>query len=168
MKTKRCTLEWVPTHEVAAGALQRQKIKRNPTRPIHRSPRPSLSLKQRAFTLFYLLTFCNVSGNNASCTHATPHFMSWSGWRDSNPRPLRPERSALPDCATARVQWEINCSPTQALQAKMRWGNWDAGRQQMKQCFDNRRSNETQLVQFTAPHVLRFPPSSAGLFYFIC
>ncbi len=26
----------------------------------------------------------------------------WSGWRDSNPRPLRPERSALPDCATAR------------------------------------------------------------------
>jgi hypothetical protein len=56
MKTKRCTLEWLPTHEVAAGALLRQKIKRNPTRPIHRSPRPSLSLKQRAFTLFYLLT----------------------------------------------------------------------------------------------------------------
>src|SRR3954453_17380298 len=26
----------------------------------------------------------------------------WSGWRDSNPRPLRPERSALPSCATAR------------------------------------------------------------------
>ena len=25
-----------------------------------------------------------------------------SGWRDLNPRPLRPERSALPSCATAR------------------------------------------------------------------
>ena len=28
--------------------------------------------------------------------------ITWSGWRDSNPRPLRPERSALPNCATAR------------------------------------------------------------------
>ena len=27
----------------------------------------------------------------------------WSGRRDSNPRPLRPERSALPDCATPRL-----------------------------------------------------------------
>ena len=27
---------------------------------------------------------------------------SLSGWRDSNPRPLRPERSALPSCATPR------------------------------------------------------------------
>src|SRR5690625_1509187 len=26
----------------------------------------------------------------------------WSGWRDLNPRPLRPERSALPSCATPR------------------------------------------------------------------
>ena len=26
-----------------------------------------------------------------------------SGWRDSNPRPLRPERSALPNCATSRI-----------------------------------------------------------------
>ena len=26
-----------------------------------------------------------------------------SGWRDSNPRPLRPERSALPSCATPRL-----------------------------------------------------------------
>ncbi|GAU67826.1 hypothetical protein SSP35_05_03930 [Streptomyces sp. NBRC 110611] len=25
-----------------------------------------------------------------------------SGWRDLNPRPLRPERSALPSCATPR------------------------------------------------------------------
>ena len=30
------------------------------------------------------------------------HRRSWSGWRDLNPRPLRPERSALPSCATPR------------------------------------------------------------------
>ncbi len=28
--------------------------------------------------------------------------LDWSGWRDLNPRPLRPERSALPSCATPR------------------------------------------------------------------
>lgn len=28
--------------------------------------------------------------------------LKWSGWRDLNSRPLRPERSALPSCATAR------------------------------------------------------------------
>ncbi len=27
---------------------------------------------------------------------------SKSGWRDSNPRPFRPERNALPSCATSR------------------------------------------------------------------
>src|ERR1700740_3539959 len=27
-----------------------------------------------------------------------------SGWRDLNPRPLRPERSALPSCATPRLK----------------------------------------------------------------
>src|SRR5581483_194156 len=29
--------------------------------------------------------------------------VSLSGWRDLNPRPLRPERSALPSCATPRA-----------------------------------------------------------------
>lgn len=33
-------------------------------------------------------------------SHSKP--CEWSGWRDLNPRPLRPERSALPSCATAR------------------------------------------------------------------
>jgi hypothetical protein len=37
--------------------LLQQKIKRNPNHPIHRSPRPSLSLQQRASILFYQLTF---------------------------------------------------------------------------------------------------------------
>src|SRR5438046_518448 len=27
----------------------------------------------------------------------------WSGWRDLNPRPLDPQSSALPNCATART-----------------------------------------------------------------
>lgn len=30
-----------------------------------------------------------------------------SGWRDSNPRPLRPERSALPSCATSRCGGDV-------------------------------------------------------------
>ena len=30
-----------------------------------------------------------------------------SGWRDSNPRPHRPERCALASCATARESWKI-------------------------------------------------------------
>lgn len=30
------------------------------------------------------------------------HTGSWSGWRDSDPRPPRPERGALPSCATSR------------------------------------------------------------------
>jgi hypothetical protein len=41
--------------------LLQQKIKRNPTRPIHRSPRPSFSPKQRGSILFYLLTFFTVT-----------------------------------------------------------------------------------------------------------
>src|ERR1700722_7127713 len=28
--------------------------------------------------------------------------VKWSGWRDLNPRPPRPERGALPSCATPR------------------------------------------------------------------
>ena len=31
-----------------------------------------------------------------------------SGWRDLNPRPLRPERSALPSCATARLATDVD------------------------------------------------------------
>ena len=30
---------------------------------------------------------------------------NWSEWSDSNTRPPRPERGALPDCATLRDQW---------------------------------------------------------------
>lgn len=34
--------------------------------------------------------------------HPKVRLVKWSGWRDLNSRPLRPERSALPSCATAR------------------------------------------------------------------
>src|SRR5690348_18425861 len=36
---------------------------------------------------------------------------SLSGWRDLNPRPLRPERSALPSCATPRACRAIVAHP---------------------------------------------------------
>src|ERR1700685_4051655 len=40
-----------------------------------------------------------------ACTacHLVLHW--WSGCRDLNPGPLRPERSALPSCATARSEF---------------------------------------------------------------
>src|SRR3954471_9287042 len=37
--------------------------------------------------------------------------LTLSGWRDSNPRPLRPERSALPSCATPRVKPRQRIAP---------------------------------------------------------
>src|ERR1700761_4186660 len=38
-----------------------------------------------------------------------------SGWRDSNPRPLRPERSALPSCATPRLKPRQRIAPTRRV-----------------------------------------------------
>ena len=42
-----------------------------------------------------------------------------SGWRDLNPRPLRPERSALPSCATPRCRSSI-ASPRRNSQTEMK------------------------------------------------
>lgn len=50
-------------------------------------------------------------------TFATGHFQS--GWRDLNPRPLRPERSALPSCATPRFKRRQPIAPAVIL-AKLR------------------------------------------------
>src|SRR3546814_8028715 len=36
-------------------------------------------------------------------------FFHLSGWRDSNPRPRRPERRALPGCATPRMFFLVVC-----------------------------------------------------------
>ena len=43
-------------------------------------------------------------GSNEEWPPSVTAATGWSGWRDLNPRPLRPERSALPNCATPRVQ----------------------------------------------------------------
>ena len=39
------------------------------------------------------------------------HRNELSGWRDLNPRPLRPERSALPGCATPRSRTLTHSGP---------------------------------------------------------
>src|SRR5487761_1090862 len=39
-----------------------------------------------------------------ACTTCHLVLLWWSGCRDLNPGPLRPERSALPSCATARSE----------------------------------------------------------------
>ena len=43
----------------------------------------------------------NLSLKEKDSTFVKP-FLFWSEWRDLNPRPLRPERSTLPNCATPR------------------------------------------------------------------
>src|SRR5580698_2616541 len=60
-----------------------------------------------------------------ACTTCHLVLRWWSGCRDLNPGPLRPERSALPSCATARS--ELPRSP--AILA--------VGRR-IKQCSDDR------------------------------
>ena len=46
-----------------------------------------------------------------------------SGWRDLNPRPLRPERSALPNCATPRCPMSI-AIPRRKTQTEI-GGQWE-------------------------------------------
>ena len=46
-----------------------------------------------------------------------------SGWRDLNPRPLRPERSALPSCATPRYPMSI-AIPRRKTQTEI-GGQWE-------------------------------------------
>ena len=43
--------------------------------------------------------------------------LTWSGWRDLNPRPLVPQTSALPSCATARNSVPAQSSRTSAVRA---------------------------------------------------
>src|ERR1700750_152278 len=39
-----------------------------------------------------------------SCASSASWVRSWSEWQDLNLRPPRPERGALPDCATLRLE----------------------------------------------------------------
>jgi integrase len=47
--------------------------------------------------------------------HASELRKHWSGWRDSNPRPLAPKASALPSCATPRYMPPQVYGPTPTL-----------------------------------------------------
>ena len=51
------------------------------------------------------------------------HRNELSGWRDLNPRPLRPERSALPGCATPRSQTLTRSGPPGSTTIPLRWRN---------------------------------------------
>ena len=49
--------------------------------------------------------FCDIPGpseSSGATSKPKDSRISWSGWRDSNPRPLAPKASALPSCATPR------------------------------------------------------------------
>src|ERR1700722_17512579 len=61
-----------------------------------------------------------------ACTACHLVLRWWSGCRDLNPGPLRPERSALPSCATARSGLPL--SPASLA------GDWS-----LEQCSDHRR-----------------------------
>jgi hypothetical protein len=51
---------------------------------------------------------CYTVATSGPAVDLWPTCFTWSGWRDSNPRPLAPKASALPNCATPR------CAPTGA------------------------------------------------------
>src|ERR1700749_3281003 len=59
---------------------------------------PSQLPKESRRGLICAETVPTVSAKTAS------YWNSWSEWQDSNLRPLRPERSALPGCATLRLR----------------------------------------------------------------
>src|SRR5271166_4164900 len=59
-----------------------------------------------------------------------------SGWRDLNPRPLRPERSALPSCATPRLKPRQRIAPARRLaKPQLRGSVPAAGAFEVDQCL---------------------------------
>ena len=88
----------------------------------------------------------------------------WSGRRDLTPRPLRPERSALPPCATAR---QPVLEPTTLQQIALNSPIWQIGLTDFggpvvlifvafcNQIFlDNRIRFACRLINNLVPHVL--------------
>ena len=57
-----------------------------------------------------------------------------SGWRDLNPRPLRPERSALPSCATPRCRTSI-AIPRRKSQTEMNQWREVCATSQLRGCW---------------------------------
>ena len=52
-----------------------------------------------------------------------PTPLLWSGRRDLNPRPQRPERCALPSCATSRAVRQSSGSPRPTVRAGRGWSS---------------------------------------------
>ena len=66
--------------------------------------------KKKGFEPYYKLIYKKLDNFNAKNKEAKNlearsggGLQDLSGWLDSNQRPLRPERSALPGCATSRI-----------------------------------------------------------------
>ena len=51
------------------------------------------------------LIACSRKKDKAEKLTQRESIKSWSEWRDLNPRPLHPQYSALPGCATLRLVW---------------------------------------------------------------
>ena len=62
----------------------------------------------------------NASGAVSDLSDTAPDL--GSGWRDLNPRPLRPERSALPSCATPRSNEYYSSGPAPWDEIRFRSG----------------------------------------------
>ena len=78
---------------------QRSTIAPHPKRAQSRVPQEWWNRRFKSFVIGKI---------KESACNKTSTFKSWSRWRDLNPRPLRPERSALPNWATPRYKL-LNC-----------------------------------------------------------
>ena len=96
----RRAIPWVPhaalhSHERATGCaplLIRVPVKRKPDS----SAAATATQRQRA------ATFGSRKTKGSARAYVLTLVIFWSGWRDSNSRPLAPHASALPGCATPR------------------------------------------------------------------
>src|SRR5699024_1723689 len=68
--------------------------------------------------VYRLARSARASASGETCEvpdHLVIRDLDLSGWRDLNPRPLRPERSALPSCATPRGTTRDTLTPRPAI-----------------------------------------------------
>src|ERR1700722_7898291 len=87
----------------------------------------------------------------------------WSGCRDLNPGPLRPERSALPSCATARS--ELPRSPISLAVGDLRKQRLDGARNlgfDMRVVLDHELADATLLDGLHAKRPVAVRIDSAG------
>jgi hypothetical protein len=86
-------------------------------------------------------------------TRSSVSRLTWSGWRDLNPRPLAPKASALPSCATPR--------PPQSTDHGVKWGTWatadgwSAGRRRPCHQHASRQRHTVVVCKVAAPTCAR-------------